>query len=94
MPDDCTDKEPVVSYFCAHLHLSCPKIQVHLVISTWNGSEVKISHPVQLQLESQSRLKMTINTVLLKLSTRIRGKNRSHEAVAKLLYDCVDKTDS
>lgn len=48
MSDDRTDKEPIVCHFCAHFHFGCPKIQVHLVISTWNGSEVKISHPVQL----------------------------------------------
>lgn len=48
MSDDCTDKEPVVCHFCAHFHLGCSKVQVHLVISTWDGSKVKISHPVQL----------------------------------------------
>lgn len=48
MSDDCADKEPVVCHFCANFYLGCPKIQVHLVISTWNGSKVKISHPVQL----------------------------------------------
>lgn len=47
MSDDCTDKEPVVCHFCAHFHLGCPKIQVHLVIGTRNGSKIKISHPVQ-----------------------------------------------
>ena len=52
MPDDCTDKEPVVCHFCAHFHLGRPEIQVHLVIGTWDGRKVKISHPVQLQLES------------------------------------------
>lgn len=36
--DNGSHKEAVVRNLCAHLHTGCTQIQVHLVVSTWDGS--------------------------------------------------------
>lgn len=65
--DNGSHKETVVRNLCAHLHTSCTQVQVHLVVGTWDGSQGKIAHAVELQLESQCRLQVTVDPVLLKL---------------------------
>lgn len=67
VPYDGPDKEPVVRHFRAHFHLGCSQVQMHFVVGTGNGGEIKVSHSVQLQLESQSRLQVPVDPVLLKL---------------------------
>lgn len=67
MPYNGPDEEPVVRHFCAHFHLGCSQVQMHFVVGTGNGGEIKVSHSVQLQLKSQSRLQMPVDPVLLKL---------------------------
>lgn len=37
------------------------------MVGTWDGSEVEVSHPVQLQLESQSWLQMPVDPIFFKL---------------------------
>jgi len=43
---------------------------MHFMVGTWNGSEVKVPHSVQLQLESQSWLQMAVDSVFFKLEER------------------------
>lgn len=52
MADNGSHKETVVRNLCAHFHTRCAQVQVHLVVGTWDGSQGKITHAVELQLES------------------------------------------
>lgn len=67
MPYDSPHEEPVVRHFCSHFNFSCSQVEMHFVVGTWNGGEIKVSHSVQLQLKSQSWLQVTVNPVFLKL---------------------------
>lgn len=40
---------------------------MHFMVGTWDGSEVEVSHSVQLQLEGQSWLQMTVDSIFFKL---------------------------
>lgn len=68
--DNGSHKETVVSNLCAHFHTGSAKIQVHLVVSTRDGSQSKIAHAVELQLEGQCWFQVPIDPVLLKLGTQ------------------------
>lgn len=52
MADNGSHKETVVRNLCAHFHTRCAQVQVHLVVGAWDGSQGKITHAVELQLES------------------------------------------
>lgn len=67
MTDNCSDKETIIGDLCAHLHTGCTQVKMHFVIGTWDGSERKIAHAVELQLECECRLQVPIDPVLLKL---------------------------
>jgi hypothetical protein len=67
--DDGPDKEAVVCDLCAHLHTGSAQVKVHLVVGTGNGGQGKVTHAVQLQLEGQRWLQVTVDPVLLKLET-------------------------
>lgn len=65
--DDGSYKETVVCDLGPLLHPSRAEIKLHLVVGARNGSQVKVPHAVELQLEGQSRLQIAINTILLEL---------------------------
>lgn len=50
--DNGSHKETIVGDLCAHFHTGCTQVQVHLMVGTWDGSQGKIAHAVELQLES------------------------------------------
>jgi len=70
MPYNGPHKEPVVCHFCSYFNFSCSQVEMHFMVGTWNGSEVKVPHSVQLQLESQSWLQMAVDSVFFKLEER------------------------
>lgn len=78
MADNGSHKETVVRNLCAHFHTCCAQVQMHLVVGTWDGSQGKITHAVELQLESQCWFQMTIDPVFLKLLTRRQSQTPSH----------------
>lgn len=67
MPYDSPHEEAVVCHLCSYFHFRCSQVEVHLMVGTWDGSEVEVSHPVQLQLESQSWLQMPVDPIFFKL---------------------------
>lgn len=76
MADDCSDKESIVGNLCAHLHTGCAQVQVHLVVGAGNGGQCKIAHAVELQLESQRRLQVSIDPVFFKLRGKAERRNQ------------------
>jgi len=48
MPDDSPHEEPVVCHFCSHFNFGCSQVEVHFVVGTRDGSEIKVPHTVQL----------------------------------------------
>lgn len=67
MTDNGSYEETVVCDLGPLLHPSRAEIKLHLVVGARNGSQVKVPHAVELQLEGQSRLQIAINTILLEL---------------------------
>lgn len=51
MADNSSYEEAVVCDFSPLLYTSSAEVEVHLVVGTWNGCQVKIPHAVQLQLK-------------------------------------------
>jgi len=68
---DGTDKEAVVGDLCPLLDARGSQVQVHLVVGAGHGRQVEVPHAVQLQLEGQRRLQVTVDAVLLELSTAV-----------------------
>lgn len=52
MADNGSHEEPVVRNLRAHFHARRTQVQVHLVVGTRDGRQGKITHAVELQLES------------------------------------------
>lgn len=65
--DNGSYEESVVCDLGPLLHPSRAEIKLHLVVGARNGSQVKVPHAVEFQLEGQSRLQIAINTILLEL---------------------------
>lgn len=76
--DNGSHKETVVGNLRAHFHTRCAQVQVHLVVGTWDGGQGKITHAVELQLESQRWFQMTIDPVFLKLLIGRQSQTPSH----------------
>lgn len=72
MADDGPYKEAVISDLGAHLHAGGSQVQVHLMVCAGDGRQCKVTHAVELQLESQCRLQVPVDTVLLKLKKGIK----------------------
>lgn len=53
------------------IYLCSSKVQVHLVVSCRDEFQVKVAHTVDLKLEGQGWLKMTVDLILHKLSQNI-----------------------
>lgn len=85
MPHNGTDEEAIVGGLGARLHLGCPEVEVHLVVGTGDGCEVKVTHAAQLQLEGQRRLQVPVDAVLCKLVQRgVRGAIQTDPAPSQL----------
>ena len=69
MADDGAHEEAVVGDLDAHLHARGAQVQVHLVVGAGNGGQVEVAHAVELQLEGQRWLQVSVDAVLLKLGT-------------------------
>ena len=81
--DDGSDEEAVIGDLGTFLHTGGAQVQVHFVVGTGHGCQVKVTHAVQLQLEGQSRLQVPVDTVLLELGERGRvGVER------EIVYKC------
>lgn len=87
--DDSADEEAVVSHFSTLLNTGSTQIQVHLVVGTGDGCQVKVSHSVELQLEGQRWLQITVNTILLELS-RLQIESQSSSPLSPV--DCGIQT--
>ena len=48
-------------------YLCLSEVEVHLVVGGTDGLQVKVPESVDLQLESQGRLKVTVDLVLFEL---------------------------
>ena len=88
MADNSSDEKAVVGDLGAGLDTGAPQVQVHLVVGTGNGLQVKVPHAVQLQLEGQSRLQVPVDAVLLEL----RHTNRDDGLQVVLKHDEVTET--
>lgn len=51
MSDNRSYEEAVVCNFNALLHAGSTEVQLHLVVGTGNGCQVKVPHAVELQLK-------------------------------------------
>lgn len=71
MADDGPHEEAVVRHLGAHLHTGRAQVQVHFVVGARDGSQGKVAHAVELQLEGQRRLQVAVDPVLLKLHRSI-----------------------
>lgn len=80
VPDDGTDEEPVICHFCAFLDSGSAQVKVHLVVGTGHGSEIKVAHPAELQLEGQGGLQMTVNAIFGKLQA-VRGEQTHRHGI-------------
>ena len=56
---------------------------MHLVVGNWNRFQVIVLESVELQLEGQGRLEMTVNDVLLELVPRAIGEVLRELSVAQ-----------
>lgn len=65
--DNGSYEESVVCDLSPLLYPGRAEIKLHLVVAARHGRQVKVPHAVELQLESQSRLQIAINTILLEL---------------------------
>lgn len=74
MANDGSDKEAIICDFCPLFHASSTQVQLHPVMGAGNGSQVKVTHTIQLKLEGQSRLQVTVDSVFMELRGRVRGK--------------------
>lgn len=79
MADDGAHEEAVVRHLSANLHTGRTQVQVHLVVGARDGSQGKVAHAVELQLEGERRFKVPIDPVLLKLHSRVESGERSRE---------------
>lgn len=64
---DGADEEAVVSGLSARLHFGSPQVEMHFVVGTGNGRQVKVAHAAQLQLEGKRWLQVPVDAVLCKL---------------------------
>ncbi len=70
MADDGPYKEAVICDLGALFHTGSSQVQVHLMVGTGDGRQCKVTHAVELQLESQGRFQVPVDTVLLKLEKK------------------------
>lgn len=68
--DDGAHEEAIVRDLCPRLHAGGAQVQVHLVVGAGHGPQGEVTHAVQLQLEGQRRLQVSVDAILLKLVLR------------------------
>ena len=74
MPDDGPDEEPVVADLPAARDLGPAQVEVHLVVGRGDGVQVIVLQAVQLQLECQRRLQMSVDEILGEVVARAVGE--------------------
>ena len=62
-----THKEPVVSDLLTLGNLGLSEVEMHLVVGSGHVDQVKVAQAVDLQLEGQTRLQVTVDLILTKL---------------------------
>lgn len=70
MANDGSDKEAIICDFCPLFHASGTQVQLHPVMGTGNGRQIKVTHTIQLKLEGQSRLQVTVDSVFMELERK------------------------
>ena len=74
MSDDAAYEEPEVGDLDARVHLlRFAQVEMHAVVGNRNEFEVEVFHAIDFELESQRRLQVSVDTILLEL----RGKRKS-----------------
>jgi hypothetical protein len=70
MSDNGAHKESVVCDLLTFGDLGLAQVQVHLVVGGGDVVQVKVAQPVNLQLERQPRLQVSVDLVLTKLDNK------------------------
>ena len=66
--DNSSYEKPMIRDFSSFFNFGRSKVEMHAMIISWQCFQMKISHPVEFQLESESWFQVTVYSVFIELN--------------------------